>query len=280
MIHTIKQRLENLKGIPVRIQRLAFSGKPLWDGWTLSEYKVANNSTLNLALALLGGDDVLPDGNGGTGPTGYTGARGPTGFTGPQGPVGFAGPTGATGLTGVKGIQGPVGPQGPRGMQGLAAYTAQTLVQTFANYDGVSALGTGSAVTRLFSSNATNNAPALSAGLSSTIYGLSVTANSTFIVPAGNYMIQASASISSNITTSSWLYLTTVTSAVDSTPVTTLAIGPEVVGRGLASVEGAFGFSSATYIQLRHSNAGASGNLIGPSNASGYPTVVLSFLKI
>jgi len=113
MIHHIKQRIEHLKGIPTGIQRLALSGKPLWDTWTLADHKVANNSTLSLVFSNPGGGGE--DGGAfSTGPTGYTGPSGPTGVSGgtrpggrgEQGPVGPPGPTGPTGYTGPGGVQG------------------------------------------------------------------------------------------------------------------------------------------------------------------------------
>jgi hypothetical protein len=42
-----------------------------------------------------------------------------------------------------------------------------------------------------------------------------------------------------------------------------------------------FTFSTTTYVQVRQSNAGPSGQIIGPSNGvTSYPSVVLSFLKL
>ena len=289
MIHTIKQRIQHLRGIPVSIQRLALSGKPLWDERTLSEYKVANNSTLNLAFSMVGGGQEEYIGP--TGPQGPSGPQGPTGPTGATGPPGFFGPTGPTGITGVQGPQGPIGPVGARGLQGLTAYpTTNLAVQVFGNYDNRAGFGTGSIVQRLFSQEgaqgefpfSTNNYPNLDfyvPGQSRAITGMSLSANSTFTVPSGNYLIQGSASISSNITTSSWLVLSRVTSATDSTLISNLAYGTEVLGAGIANIEGMFSFSSPTYLQLRHSNAGPSNQFIGPSN-SGYPTVLLSFIKL
>ena len=280
MIHTIKQRIQQLKGIPVSLQRLALSGKPLWDGRTLSEYKVANNSTLNLAFSMVGGDTNPTGYTGPTGPLGPQGPPGPTGNTGATGPPGRFAPTGYTGITGIQGIQGPVGPQGARGMQGLTAYWPVVLsVQSFSNYDAVTAQGTGTAVPRLFSQDVGGN-PTLYSGASTSILGLTMSANSTVTVLPGDYFIQAAASISSNITSSSWLLLSSMTSATSGTLTSNIAIGTEVLGAGIAVVEGMFTFSTTTYIQLRHSNAGPSNQLIGPSNASQYPTVVLSFIKL
>jgi len=110
MIHHIKERIQHLKGIPVGIQRLALSGKPLWDGRTLADYKIANNSTLSLVFSTLGGESYTGD-TGYTGYTGYTGPKGISGGTvqggrGEQGPAGPPGPTGPTGYTGPRGVQG------------------------------------------------------------------------------------------------------------------------------------------------------------------------------
>jgi hypothetical protein len=105
MIHHIKERIQHLKGIPVSIQRLALSGKPLWDGRTLAEYRVANNSTLSLVFSTFGGDQDAAR-TGYTGYTGYTGRNPATGPRGEQGPCGPPGPTGPTGYTGPRGIQG------------------------------------------------------------------------------------------------------------------------------------------------------------------------------
>jgi hypothetical protein len=275
MIHTIKQRIQHLKGIPVSIQRLALSGKPLWDTRALSEYKVANNSTLSLSLSMLGageGDAIT----GYTGPQGPQGPKGDTGAAGPQGPYGGRGPEGPMGITGIQGIQGPVGVRGPRGVKGFTAYTTQMTAQTYADTDGV--LGAGSTpVVRLFSRTSVRNKPQVGlSGESATIFGLSVDTNSTFTVPQGTYFIQGAASVSSNISTSSWLLLSTFTSS--GTFIADIAVGTEVLSAGVVVVEGMFSFPSPTYIKLRHK--GASSNAVIYPTGGASSTAVLSFIRL
>ena len=55
-IDCVKRMIEDKMGPSPMIQRLTFGGKALKDGWrTLQEYKVRNNSTLQLTLGVLGG---------------------------------------------------------------------------------------------------------------------------------------------------------------------------------------------------------------------------------
>ena len=263
-VHTLKRRIERIHGIPANLQRLALSGKPLWDTTTLADNRITNNATLNLAVYTLGGsDDKGPDG-----PTGYTGPTGPSAI----GPTGIAGPAGP---------QGVLGPKGPRGPRGVPAFDARVLLQTFAYQDSVT--GNGSTpVTRLFNPTSSYNAPALNSGVSTTIPLLTLvngTNLSTFTVPAGTYFIQASGSMNLNITsTPSYLSLSTVDAQNN---VADFAVGPTVSG-GIAAVEALQTFSTTTQVRLRHTGIG-SGTTIGVlPNGTGslQPNVVISFMKV
>ena len=53
-ISTVKQKLEELEGIPPIQQRLVFSGKQLYDDKKLEEYSVQPGSYFHLVLALRG----------------------------------------------------------------------------------------------------------------------------------------------------------------------------------------------------------------------------------
>lgn len=64
-------------------------------------------------------EDVIGEGNGGTGPQGPPGPMGPPGPQGEQGPQGIQGPPGDVGPTGPQGAQGQPGQTGATGEQGL-----------------------------------------------------------------------------------------------------------------------------------------------------------------
>lgn len=208
---------------------------------------------------------------------------GPTGYTGPTGPRGEDAPIGPTGITGPRGPQGPLGPVGNRGPRGFPAFPgAQVSLQTFANTDSVQ--GNGSTpVIRLFSPTATYNAPALNtSGYSLSIPGVKFNAAASsipqnFTLPAGTYFIQASATVSSGVSSSSYLIL----SQVSGGSVSDLAKGPTIVGAGVATVEAVF-YTDGVNLFLRHTGV-TSGTTIGPSGTIGSvtpPNVVISFMKI
>lgn len=53
----IKERLEELEGIPPEQQRLIFQGRQLKDDKTLNSYKLKHGTVLHLVVALRGGFD-------------------------------------------------------------------------------------------------------------------------------------------------------------------------------------------------------------------------------
>ena len=58
MVEDVKSLIQEKEGVAVAAQRLLFAGKQLEDSCSLAEYNVQEESTLTLALRLIGGGKV------------------------------------------------------------------------------------------------------------------------------------------------------------------------------------------------------------------------------
>lgn len=58
-IQIIKEKLEEIEGIPLQQQRLIYQGKKLKDDQTINSYKLKGGTVIHLVVALRGGMSVL-----------------------------------------------------------------------------------------------------------------------------------------------------------------------------------------------------------------------------
>ena len=54
-IYSLKEKIEEKEGIPVKEQRLVFNNQELANGLTVADYKIQLDSTVHLLLSLKGG---------------------------------------------------------------------------------------------------------------------------------------------------------------------------------------------------------------------------------
>lgn len=58
-IETIKEKLEEIEGIPLQQQRLIYQGKKLKDDQTINSYKLKGGTVIHLVVALRGGTNIV-----------------------------------------------------------------------------------------------------------------------------------------------------------------------------------------------------------------------------
>jgi hypothetical protein len=56
LVENLKQKIQEMEGIPTQSQNLFFGGEKLMDGRTMSDYNIQKESTLHLVLRLRGGN--------------------------------------------------------------------------------------------------------------------------------------------------------------------------------------------------------------------------------
>lgn len=212
----------------------------------------------------------------------------------PTGPAGEAGPTG------IYGLQGPEGPKGVRGLIGPVGWSGFTYAQVFANKDDI----TGAGVSYRAPSGS-GNQPPLRGSNSTTIEGLTVydntslgggcNANNVFLVPRGQYLIQAMSATKYYAQVfnqtgvppywETYLALSTCSSPTGGSE-SNLMIGASAKQNANTYLSGMFYFGAPTYVGLRqYGGGGLNGDAISPyQNGYGQDgslnNVMLSFLKI
>lgn len=213
---------------------------------------------------------------------------------GPQGQAGPTGLTGPTGITGMQGPQGNPGPTGPRGPYGATGYRSRDgpslgpALQTYYTVDGPTG-PTGAAGSYIVVNVGATANPPTTGGVSKYIFGLSTTTlggKPSFSVPAGNYLIRATAA--SAVTTDVNVYNYLVLSSVDASGnnASNLVTGTTAYYGANTYLEGLVSLSSTTYMQLRRyvsttdpvwvDVSAVSGVILGTPNIS----TTLSFLTI
>jgi hypothetical protein len=204
-----------------------------------------------------------------TGPTGLAGIQGI------EGPIGVRGATGPTGIAGPAGPQGVRGPQGPRGATGPLGLDAdpmriQTALSTARGNAG--AAGTYNIVFDSYSPTLINDQSTTIPGMKEELIAESV---KTISVPAGTYLIRASASTNTDIG-NTYIVLSSVTYNGSFT-YNTLLLGT-VANGSLSYIQDTHTFTNeSTNVVLRQVTS-AGGSYLSPSYTG---TIVgVTFIKI
>jgi len=130
------------------------------------------------------GQQWLPVGGGGIGPTGATGPIGPNGHTGPSGPPGSTGATGQTGATGAQGATGATG-AGNTGAQGVTGAAGGTGATGSQGATGAGATGQTGAVGNTGATGAVGATGAGATGQTGAAGQTGVTGAQGFVGPTG-----------------------------------------------------------------------------------------------